>query len=401
MNSGIKISMSEIQFLFRKLSVILFAVFLSTYSIAQVNKETEVFRTISMSPFYDSSHHWYDIHDDNNIVNPVVNQLRYKETEITKIADNILIFQRNNGGWPKNYDMQAILTKEQVDSVVRTRNKLNTTFDNSTTFTHIEYLARVYTFTKIERYRDACLRGIKFIINAQYPNGGWPQYFPLENNYSRRITFNDGAYCGIMEVLKKIINNDPDFSFIENEIREKIKIVFEKGLDCILKTQIVDNGRLTVWCQQHNEIDLKPAWARAFEPPSICNGESASIVLLLMSIDNPGERIINSVQSAVKWFNESKIYNTKIETVFAPPERSQWKTTTFDRVVVFDSLAPPIWTRYYELGTEKPLFCDRNSKFLYSMAEVSRERRSGYGWYTYAPQPVLDKYPEWQKKLNK
>jgi PelA/Pel-15E family pectate lyase len=117
-----------------------------------------------------------------------------------------------------------------------------------------------------------------------------------------------------------------------------------------------------------------------------------------MSIDNPGERIIKSVQSAVKWFNDSKIYHTKVETVTAPPEKSQWKTTTYDMVVVIDSLAPPIWTRYYELGTEKPLFCDRNSKFLYSLAEVSRERRSGYGWYTYAPQEVLDKYPEWQQK---
>ena len=84
----------------------------------------------------------------------------------------------------------------------------------------------------------------------------------------------------------------------------------------------------------------------------------------------------------------------------APPEKSEWRTSRFDRVVVFDSLAPPIWTRYYELGTDKPLFSDRNRKFLYSLAEVSRERRSGYGWYTYAPQEVLDKYPKWQKKWS-
>jgi hypothetical protein len=44
------------------------------------------------------------------------------------------------------------------------------------------------------------------------------------------------------------------------------------------------------------------------------------------------------------------------------------------------------------------LFCDRNSKYLYSLAEVSRERRTGYGWYTYSPQEVLNKYPVWQKK---
>jgi len=354
---------------------------------------------ISLEPFDDSMRHWYGIHDDGNIINPVVNQPKYKKTEITKIADNILLFQRNNGGWLKNYDMQAILTKPQIDSVIQTKNILHTTFDNSTTYTHIEYLAQAYTITKVEKYKDACLEGIKFILAAQFSNGGWPQYFPLEdNNYSRRITFNDGAYLGIMETLKKIIDNDPNFSFIDKEIRGIVQIAFDKGLDCIFKTQIIDNGKLTAWCQQYNEIDLSPAWARKFEPPSICNGESADLILFLMNFEHPGKEIIKSVQSAVKWFNDSKIYHTRVKTVSAPPEKSQWKTSYYDRVVVIDSLAPPIWTRYYELVTERPLFCDRNSKFLYSLAEVSRERRSGYGWYTYSPQKVLNKYPEWLKK---
>jgi PelA/Pel-15E family pectate lyase len=161
----------------------------------------------------------------------------------------------------------------------------------------------------------------------------------------------------------------------------------------------VDNGKLTVWCQQHDEVTLQPAWARAFEPPSICNGESVGIGLFLMSIENPDQRIIEAVQSSVKWFQDSKILNTRVETVEAPAEKSQYRTYSVDKVVVADATAPPIWTRYYELGTHKPLFCDRNSKFLYSMAEVSRERRVGYAWYTYAPKEVLSKYPEWQKKF--
>ncbi|MCX6333342.1 MAG: pectate lyase [Bacteroidia bacterium] len=355
---------------------------------------------ISTNPFFDSVHHWYDIHDDGNIVNPIANQPRYKETEIIRIADNILLYQRDNGGWPKNYDMQAILTREQVDSLLKTKNKFHTTFDNSTTYTHIEYLAQVYTLKKTEKYKEACLKGINFILSAQYPNGGWPQYFPLENNYSRRITFNDGAFIGIMELLKKIVDNDPNFSFVGEKTRKEASLAFKKGLECILNCQIVGNGRPTAWCQQYDEISLKPAWARAFEPPSICNGESVPVVLFLMSLDHPHQRVIEAVRSAVKWFSDSRIYNTRVNTVPAPPERSQWMTSTTDRVVVIDSLAPPIWTRFYELGTEKPLFCDRNSKFLYSLAEVSRERRSGYSWYTYAPQIVLDKYAEWQKKLS-
>lgn len=354
---------------------------------------------INMSIFSDSKNHWYGIRDAGNIVNPEANQPQYPEADILKIADNILIYQRNNGGWPKNYDMQAILTHQQIDSLLKTKDMVHTTFDNQTTYPHVEYLAQVYTQTGIEKYKQAAIKGIQFILKAQYPNGGWPQYFPLEaNNYSRHITFNDGAFIGIMETLKKINDGSQMFDFVDEKMRKEVKVTFDKGLDCILNCQIVSKGRLTAWCQQHDEITLKPAWARAYEMPSICNGESVQIVLFLMSFDRPDQRIFTAIQSAIKWFGESKIYHTRVKTIQAPPEESQWRTNRTDRVVVVDSMAPPIWTRFYELVTERPLFSDRNSKMLYSLAEVGRERRSGYSWYTYAPQNALDKYPKWQKK---
>lgn len=378
------------------LSLLMLIIIPDFYSSAQTEN---IQKKISTRPFNSSASHWYGIRDDHNLVNPVPDQPKYDESDYTKIADNILLFQRNNGGWPKNYDMKAILTPQQMDTVRNTKNILNTTFDNSTTYTHIQYLAEVYTLTHIEKYKEGCLKGLSFIFESQYDNGGWPQYYPIQKeNYSRRITFNDGAYIGIMEMLKMILDGDADFAFIDKDPRQKVKNAYDKGLECILNMQIEDRGKLTAWCQQHDEVDLSPAWARAFEPPSICNGESSDIVLFLMDIDHPNERVIKSIQGAVKWFAESRIYNTRIETFEAPPEESKYKTVTIDRKVVTDSTAPPIWTRYYELGTGRPLFCDRNSKYLYSLAEVSRERRAGYGWYTYAPQKVLDKYPTWQKK---
>lgn len=379
-----------------RLLVLVFTTFSFVFSIAQSKKETKT--TISTKPFMDGVNHWYHIKDKTNIVNPVPNQPQYPETEYTKIADNIICFQRDNGGWPKNYDMRAVLTPEQINDVVKTKSVFHTTFDNSTTYTHVYYLAQVYTLTKTKKYKDACLKGIDFILDAQYPNGGWPQYYPLEKGYSRHITFNDGAYMGIMDLLGKVINNDSNFAFVDAKTKNKVASAYQKGIDCILKMQIVDQGKLTAWCQQHDEVTLLPAWARAFEPPSICNGESAGVVLFLMNIDNPNEKTIKAVQSAVKWFSDSKIYNTKVETFEAPQFESKYMTVTKDNRVVTDSTAPPIWTRYYELGTGRPLFCDRDSKYLYSMAEVSRERRVGYAWYTYSPEKVLKKFPEWQKK---
>ena len=367
-------------------------------SFGQKTTAVQKFTKIDPAPFSDNTSHWYSIKDKNNMINAMPGRPQYKPTEITNIADNLLLFQKVNGGWPKNYDFFAILTDKQKDSVAKGKNVLNTTFDNGNTYTQIAALSIAYSATKTEKYKTSAVKGLDYLLSAQYKNGGWPQYYPLESNYSRCITFNDGALEGIMELLKDIIDGKPQYTYINNSYREKAKIAFNKGLDCIIKTQINDAGKPTAWCQQYDEVTLKPAWARKFEPASICNKESADLVLFLMRLDHPKKEIIDAIQNAVVWFQESKIYNTKVNTIPAPRMLTPYRISLTDRVVVTDKTAPPIWTRFYELKTHRPLFCNRDSKVVYSLAEVDRERRDGYGWYTYSPQQVLDKYREWQKK---
>jgi PelA/Pel-15E family pectate lyase len=351
-------------------------------------------------PFQDSEHHWYSIFNKENIVNAVPNQPKYKPSQVIEIADNILLYQKNNGGWPKNYDMMAIMDEEQKKKLMEAKDETGTTFDNSTTYTHIASLSKIYTESGIEKYKTGCIKGLEFILAAQYNNGGWPQYYPLKKDYSRYITYNDDAMIGIMDLLKDIVEKDKNYAYIDSRLFGKLQKAYQKGIQCIIKTQINDNGKLTAWCQQYDE-SLAPAWARKFEPPSICNGESCGIVNFLMSIHNPSPEIVTAIKSAMTWFEESKILYTRVKTVEAPPTKFQFRNSHTDRVVVVDSAAPPIWTRYYELKTHRPLFCNRDSKVVYSLAEVERERRDGYGWYTYAPQSVLNKYPSYLKKLKK
>jgi PelA/Pel-15E family pectate lyase len=358
----------------------------------------ERFALIDTSDFQDAAHHWYDIKDKGNTINPRPGHPVYRADNITAIADNILLYQKTNGGWPKNYDMQAILTPDQKDSLLKAKTELHTTFDNGSTYAQVAYLAKAYTATKKETYKTAVEKGLDYILSAQYSNGGWPQYYPLENNYSRYITFNDDAYIGIMQVLKDIADNSADYLFLENGQRQKLVAAFDKGIGCILKTQINDAGKPTAWCQQYDELTLQPAWARKFEPPGICNNESAGIVLFLMSIRDPSQAIKIAIQDAVAWFNDSKITDTKVVTIDAPEMVTPFTISKHDKVVMHSPGAPPVWTRYYELKTHRPLFCNRDSKVVYSLAEVDRERRDGYGWYTYEPQKVLDKYDAWKKK---
>ena len=383
----------------RLLFLSLVVLLLNQSTFAQNNQKKSDLSKIDYEPFADNTGHWYYGFDKTRMINPLPGKPRYKPTDLTNIGDNIILFQKTNGGWAKNYDVFAILTNEQKDSISARRNELNTTFDNGTCYTQIAALAIVYTVTKQEKYKEAALKGIDYLLKAQYPdNGGWPQFYPLESDYSRCITYNDGAMIGVMELLKDILDGKHQYGFIDAQHRKSIETAYQKGLDCIIKTQINDNGKPTAWCQQYDEVTLQPAWARKFEPPSLCNQESADLVLFLMRITNPSKEVIDAVQNAVVWFQDSRIFNTRVKKIPAPQMVTPFRVSTSDRVIVIDSTAPPIWSRYYELKTHKPIFCNRDSKIVYSLAEVTRERRDGYSWYGYGPQKVFKKYPNWQKR---
>ena len=368
----------------------------STYSQFELRPASD--DTIDTNGFMDGSHHWYDIADEENVISALPDQQRYKKTDVVDIANNVLLYQKTNGGWPKNYDMLAVLTGQQRQAVGAAANNLNTTFDNGATHSQIDYLAKAYSIVDDKKYKVACLRGIDFILSAQYDNGGWPQFYPDTSGYRKYITFNDGAMIGIMTVLRNIVQVKPFYSFVDDARRERIRKAFSKGLDCILKCQIVNNGRSTAWGQQHDNVDFRPRDARTYELRSVCAGESAEIVRFLMSIDDPSQKIIAVVQNAIRWFDQKKIYGLRVQIVDAPVEYFKYRTVNFDRIAVKDSTAPPIWARFYELVSERPLFCGRDGKRVDSLKEVERERRTGYGWYTYAPNEVLKKYPNWRKR---
>ncbi|MBI3111939.1 MAG: pectate lyase, partial [Ignavibacteriales bacterium] len=356
---------------------------------AQETRKPAAHLEIDISGFYDSSHHWYDIQDEDRIITPEKDQQRYAPSEIRMIADNILLFQKSNGGWPKNYDMLALLTPEQREAVLRAKEELNTGFDNGATYTQVEYLAKAFAATSDKLYQEGCLRGIGYILSAQYPNGGWPQFFPDTSGYRKYITFNDGAMIGVMKTLQGIVERQPRYSFVDKELVTEVGNAFRRGIDCILRCQIRENGVLTAWCQQHDNIDFRPREARVYELPSISGQEGAEVALFLMSVQNPTHEVVASVEAAVQWFRKSQITGIRIEEINAPTEQFIYHTSSNDKVVVTDPNAPPIWARFYELGTGKPLFSDRKGKRLYSMAEVERERRTGYGWYSYTPEEVL------------
>jgi PelA/Pel-15E family pectate lyase len=318
----------------------------------------------------------------------------YQSEEAKLIADNVLIYQRDIGGWPKNLEMQNKISSSEITSLEALKKDPNgCTIDNGATVQEMIFLSKVYQFHPEEKYKFGFIRGLLYLITSQYKNGGWPQFYPLKEGYYTHITFNDDAMVNVLNLFKEIAENKK-FNTIEigDDLVNKVKSSLQKGIDVILKTQYKQNGVLTAWCAQHDKETLLPAKARAYELESLSGKESAKIVLFLMSIQHPSDEIKVAIQSAVEWFEKSKIEGYKLETVTIGNKKQ------VDKILVEAMDAEPMWARFMELDNNRPFFCDRSGKKKYSIAEISLERRMGYGWYTYEPKEVLKKYKAWKEK---
>ncbi len=319
----------------------------------------------------------------------------YSSEEAIRIADNLLLYQRDTGGWYKNIDMATVLTDTAKSNLLKEKAKTDdSTIDNNATTSQIQYLARVYAATKMDRFEGGALKGLDYLLEAQYDNGGWPQYYPVDpSRYYARITFNDNAMINVMTLLRDLAR-DPAYSFVDSDRRAKTEKALQKAIAVILKTQIVVDAKRTAWCQQYDERTLAPAPARSYELESISGQESVGIVRFLMSIDKPSPEVIEAIQSAIQWFDDSKI--TGIQVIDKP---DPMLPGGFDRVVVENPNAPPIWARFYDINTHRPFFAGRDGVKKNTLAEIEHERRVGYAYYTSAPAFLLaNDYPAWQPK---
>lgn len=335
------------------------------------------------------------------VVETLVNQPDdwFKSEAGARVVDNIVSWQNPWGGWLKQYDASITRPAKLPEYVPAKGIPVNdsdawnqvSTFDNSATFSELRILARAVRITGEPRYRQAFDLGLKFVFDAQYPNGGWPQRFPIGKNYGRHITFNDNAMVGVMRLLHDVSVGDGDFAFVDPAQRKRAGEAFDRGVECILKCQVVVDGRPTVWCQQHDAETLAPASARAYELPSLCTFESASITELLMQLPNPSPRVVTAVDSAVAWFQAHQITGKKYEKVVDPALEYG-----VDRRLVDDPSAKPLWARFYDIESNKPFFCDRDGVKRWSLEEVGAERRARYAWYNTSPQRVIDAYGKWK-----
>ena len=318
--------------------------------------------------------------------------------EAARVGDNLLFYQHESGGWPKNMRLQEPLTDAVRKKIEKLKQgKRYATIDNRATTTEMIYLARLYNTTKDERYREAVLRGFGYLFKAQYANGGWPQFFPLSEGYYTHITYNDDAMVNVLKIMRDAAKGKAPFTFLPDSVKAKAKTSLDKGVECILKTQVVQDGRKTVWCAQYDENTLQPANARAYELVSLSGQESDNIVLFLMSLSKPSQEVRQAVEDAVAWFKKSRITGYRLERY---TNANGNKDTRLAPCAQDDAECEPLWARFYTIDGNRPFFCDRDGVKRYSLDEIGYERRNGYRWFNSDGIDVFKRYETWKEKYG-
>lgn len=322
-----------------------------------------------------------------------------------RIADNVVSFQTPAGGWSKNLDVSRhpraagelfgpengsqFLGRADFDAPLEGNWNYVGTIDNDATTTELRFMAKVITAAGKEPgapYRQSFLRGLDYLLAAQYPNGGWPQVWPLQGGYHDAITFNDGAILHVLELLRQVSEAREEFVFVPAEYRGRAAAGFKRGMECLLAAQVIVDGRRTIWSQQYDALTLRPVSARNYEMPSLASGESAGILLFLMQLPAPEPPEVAAVHAAAAWFQKTKLMNVAFKNSGSDGRR-----------LVSAPGNGPLWARYYEIGDDQPIFGDRDRSIHNTVEEISEERRNGYAWYTDTAKRALEHYIRWGK----
>ncbi|GGH11657.1 pectate lyase [Sphingobacterium alkalisoli] len=314
------------------------------------------------------------------------------------IAERMISYQLKNGGWPKQLadksvvNYSKLLTPALQKVINRSTEKL-ATIDNNATTREINHLLLAYSKTNNSTYLDAATKGVQYILSAQNDKGGWPQYYPDSSSYRGQITYNDGAMINVLEILLSISTKQEPYTVLTDKFSGEIEPALTQGIDCILRTQVKQGNKATIWAAQYDQKTMEPAQARLFEPIALATAESAGILRFLMHIENPAPEIKNAITHAVEWFSTHK----EVGYDYIKTE----KNGKLIRELV-TSPTSTIWARFYDVKTNQPIFGDRDNKVKYSLNEVSEERKNGYSWYGNWPQKVITReYEKWLNKVNR
>ncbi len=328
----------------------------------------------------------------------------YAGAEARGIADNIVSFQTPTGGWGKNQDRGAPpRVRGQMylpfDSKAGSYAAADLaggwsfigTLDNDATTTELAFLARAQAARPDadgEPYRAAFAKGIRYLLQAELPGGGWPQVYPLQGGYHDALTLNDDTMIKATALLQRTAAGTGDYGFVPAALRTAAGEAAARSLSTLLATQIVAGGRRTIWAQQYDPLTRAPVGARNFEPIALATAESAAALRFLMQQPDPTPAMRQAIVDGAAWFAAHGLRDVAWSAA----------TGTEGRRLVPQPGAGPIWARFYDPVTQRPIFGDRDRSIRDDVNTVSLERRNGYSWFSGTGTGVAAAYAKWRAR---
>ena len=237
---------------------------------------------------------------------------------------------------------------------------------------------------------EASLYALDKLIEAQYPNGAWPQRFrgprapdigrPLQasypdswprewpnEDYRDRYTLNDNTLADVIDAYLEAarIYEEPRYL-----------AAAERGGEFLIRAQMPAPQQ--GWAQQY-DAEMHPAWARQFEPPSLTGSESRSVLLVLLALYNEtgDQKFLEPVGPALEYYRRSVLPPDD-----DPPSRKA--RTCPGRT--------PCLARFYELRTNRPLYISKGT--MVRVAGHGTFRDDGYE-VTYSDESTITHYGMW------
>jgi PelA/Pel-15E family pectate lyase len=304
------------------------------------------------------------------------------------LADNIITWQMPHGGFFKRdkafYAVPWNGTAARSDWYGANNVEIGT-IDNNGTVTEAMFLADVYRRSSEAKYRDAARKAMDFLLTMQSSTGGFPQVYPARagSSYSNYITFNDNAMVRVLAMLDLARAQKAPLAgdiFTADQLT-RISTAITKGIDFILRSQIVQAGVKTVWCAQHDPTSYVPRGARSYELASKSGQESVGVIGFLMSQPQTPE-VKAAAQAGIAWFKSSNVRVANTAYVSRP------SSSTDDNYNPIQARSgSTMWYRFYDLDQDVGFFSGRlptdnppGTGKQYDIMDIEPERRYGYQW---------------------
>jgi PelA/Pel-15E family pectate lyase len=261
--------------------------------------------------------------------------------------------QRRQGGWDHRVDVAHL----KPDATRPERKSGHCSFDDDISQGAVTFLMKLDGVLDEAWLTESIELALKFMRDAQFANGAWPQWYPLRGGYHDYYTFNDNA---INDCIRVMVEAHRRYGKDEDLASAK------RGGDFIIASQVA--APQSGWAQQYSH-DMKPAWARSFEPPGVCSAATSRNIRTLIDLYlyTGDQKYLKPIPAAIDWLERSAL---------------DPKVVSKKEVGGLAGKHVGVWARLYEVGTNKPVYGDRMSKrqVFYDINKISDKERNSYGW---------------------